>query len=466
MSIIGRRTEQEYLKALLESDKAEFIMVYGRRRVGKTFLIRQFFQDKFCFRVTGLANSSNEDQLVNFHSALANETGKTDGAVPKNWFEAFDRLKSYLANLDKEKKIIFFDELPWMDGKGSKFIPALEHFWNDFASFDKKVKLIVCGSAASWMVKKIVENHGGLHNRITFKMKLDPFDITEVKEFLHSKHIFWDNQTIAECYMAMGGIPYYLNFLTPEKSLAQNLDAMFFNESSLLEGEFDNLYASLFLHSKEYTDIIEVLSKRKLGYSRDEIINALGCKDGGSLTRKLTELEQCGFIRKYKACNRVNTLYQLIDFFSIFYFQFLRHGSDYDNDIWMHLSRTNTYTTWKGLGFERLCIAHSQKIKAILGINGVSTKTYSVFHPSSQIDMVIERGDNVVNLFEMKFTAEPYSLEKKSAENIANKISVLREQLRKRQSIMTVLVTNQPAKRNEYFTQYIQKNIFLDEIVE
>lgn len=464
MPIIGRKEEQRELLRLMASEQPEFVMVYGRRRVGKTYLVRETFKDNLVFYMTGLNNVELSDQLVNFRTALATASGNVDIPAPQTWFDAFEQLRTFLQQNNAAKKVVFLDEVPWMDTKGSKFIPALEHFWNSYASTDSAIKLVVCGSAASWMVKKIVENHGGLHNRLTYKLKLNPFNVGEVKEFLESKNIYWDYQMVTECYMVLGGIPYYLNLLMPGLSLAQNIDKLFFNESALLEGEFRSLYSSLFLHSEEYVSIIKVLAEKKIGFTRDEIIAALSVSDGGGVTRKLTELEQCGFIRKYKALGRVPYLYQLADFFSLFYFTFLEKGDNYDSETWMHLQNTSTHKTWCGLGFERFCIANAEKIKNILGISGIATKTYSVYSSEAQIDMVIERGDRVVNLFEMKYTALPYSLDKKDAESMENKMLLLQSKLKKKQNIANVLVTTSPIKQNAYSARWVQRNITLEEI--
>ena len=275
MAIIGRKREQAELLRLSESNQPEFIMVYGRRRVGKTYLIREVFKDKLSFYMIGMNGVGLNEQLQNFASSLMIASGKSDLPLPKSWFEAFEQLRDYLQNLNSSRKIVFLDELPWMDSKDSKFVSALEHFWNSYAVTTSNVKLIVCGSAASWMVKKIVENHGGLHNRLTYKLKLNPFDISETKDFLESKNIYWENQTIVECYMVLGGIPYYLNLLSSSLSLAQILDVLFFSESPLLEREFNSLYASLFLHSDDYISIIEVLSQKKVGFTRENIISKL-----------------------------------------------------------------------------------------------------------------------------------------------------------------------------------------------
>ena len=464
MPIIGRKREQAELRRLAASAQSEFIMIYGRRRVGKTYLIRETFKGRLAFHMTGMNDASLPEQLRNFQTSLAHAAG-VESPVPENWFAAFEQLRTFLERRAGGERIVFLDEVPWMDSKDSKFVAALEHFWNDYAAATH-VKLIVCGSAASWMVKKIVENHGGLHNRLTYRMKLNPFDVSETREFLESKGIRWENRTVAECYMALGGIPYYLNLLSPALSLAQNMDALFFSEGALLDGEFRSLYASLFLHSQDYVDIVEILSSKKVGFTREEIMSRSGKSNGGGISRMLAELEQCGFIRRYKALGRAQHLYQLVDFFSLFHFAFLRRGKDYDKDAWMHIQNTSVYKTWCGLGFERFCIAHAERIKNLLGISGIGTKTYGFHSPEAQIDMVIERGDNVVNLFEMKFTELPYALEKKDAENLENKMACLRSRLKKKQNIMNVFVTSCPMKRTPYAERLVPRNITLDEIVD
>ncbi|MBR5686602.1 MAG: AAA family ATPase [Prevotella sp.] len=464
MKIIGRKSEQDELKRLYASSTSEFLMVYGRRRVGKTFLVREYFKDKFDFYVTGIARGNRKEQLMNFRSALAAQNNETDTPVFGNWFEAFDALRQHLQHSSSKRKLVFMDELPWMDSPKSDFIKALEHFWNVWASARSDIFLIVCGSAASWLVKNIVRNHGGLHNRLTCKMKINPFTLNESKVYLQEKGIRWENRMIAECYMVMGGIPYYLNLLDHRLSLAQNIDRLFFSESPLLEGEFGNLYASLFRKSEEYIRIVEALSKKKTGYTRDEIIKHTKISDGGGLTRKLEELEQCGFIRKYKAVGNVNHIYQLIDFFSLFHETFLKKGPSYDTDNWMHLTGTPSYHTWCGLSFERLCLAHLPQIKVALGISGISTNTFSFYDKETQIDMVIDRGDYLVNLCEMKFTEEAFSINKAYAEKLRQKMQRLKIHLKKRKGIFLVMITSLPMKENDHSVNLVQNNLVLDDL--
>jgi len=384
--------------------------------------------------------------------------------IPENWFEAFHSLEKLLEKNSTRRKVIFLDELPWMDTPKSDFVKALEMFWNTWASARNDVLLIVCGSAASWMVKNIVKNHGGLHNRLTFKMKLMPFTLSESQEFLIEKGIRWTPSMVAECYMVLGGIPYYLNLLDKGLSLAQNIDRLFFADAALLEDEFQNLYASLFRKSEDYTVIIEALARKKSGFSREDIMRYTKKSDGGGLTRRLEELEQFGFIRKYKTIGSVQALYQLVDFYSLFYFNFIQKGPIYDTENWMHLMGSPRYNTWRGLSFERLCFAHLQQIKQALGISGVSTQTFSYYSAETQIDMVIDRGDQIVNLCEMKCTDEPFSITKKYAAELTNKISVLKKAIKKRRGVYVVMITENGLRENEYSNSLVLRSLTLEDL--
>ena len=291
MQIVGRKEEINELQRIYDSASSEFVVVYGRRRVGKTFLVREFFHDNFVFYATGVARGNRKEQLAHFHNRLLRYGSPDDQTPPNDWFTAFERLEALATKSRQKRKVIFLDELPWMDTQKSEFLKALELFWNEWASARNDIVLVVCGSAASWMVNKVINNHGGLHNRLTCRMKLLPFTLSETKEYLESQKFKWDNLSIAECYMILGGIPYYLHLLDKSRSLAQNIDRLFFSESALLADEFDNLYNSLFSKSEDYVRIVETLSKKKSGFTRDEIAKGSKLSNGGGLTRKLVALE-------------------------------------------------------------------------------------------------------------------------------------------------------------------------------
>lgn len=463
--MIGRKKEILELTRIRESKDSEFVMLYGRRRVGKTYLIREFFNNRFTFYCTGIAKGTKEEELMNFRNEIYRCDESIGAYNPNTWMEAFDMLYKLIERSSEERKVIFLDEVPWMYTQKSDFVKALEHFWNSRVSARKDVILIVCGSAASWMVKKIVKNKGGLHNRITLKLKLQSFTLRETKEYLNSMNIHWDNKTIAECYMVMGGIPYYLKLLDRSLSLAQNIDRLFFKETALLDGEFDNLYSSLFKNSRDYIKIVEILSKKKSGYTREEIITGGKFNDGGGLSEKLEDLEQCDFIRRYNSIGTAKTTYQLTDFYTLFYFQFIRKGKVFDNDAWLHLSGKPATNTWKGLAFEKLCISHLQQIKNVLGISGVSTNSFSYNSENVQVDLVIERGDRVVNICEMKYYESEYIISSEYCSKLAQKVDSIKLAMKKRYTYSVIMITVAGVKKNENYYSSVQREILLDELM-
>ncbi len=462
--MIGRQREIAELKRVYDSAESEFVMVYGRRRVGKTYLIREFFNNDFVFYCTGIANGTREEELINFANELrrCDENLCTSGL--HSWMEAFETLYSIVEKSPKGRKVIFLDEVPWMYTQKSDFLKALEHLWNSRLSARKDVILVICGSAASWMVKKIIKSKGGLHNRITLKLKLEQFNLRETKEYLGSIGINWDNKTIAECYMAIGGIPYYLKLLDRSLSLAQNIDRLFFNTSAILDSEFENLYASLFRDSKDYVKIVEVLSKKKSGYTRDEIIRLGHFNNGGGISEKIEDLVQCGFIRMYKAIGDVRYTYQLCDFFTLFYFQFIKKGNTYDTETWIHQMGKPAMNTWAGLAFERLCLAHLPQLKNALGISGVSTSSYSFYSASAQVDLVIERGDKVINICEMKYCDGVFTVTSDYAARLRRKVEAVRDAIQRRFTYLVVMVTVDGIRHNEHSSSVVQKEITLNSL--
>ena len=450
---------------MLESGEPEFVMVYGRRRIGKTFLVRQTLGKAMCFYMTGIANARRDIQLQNFQQTMMQYSRRIARKTPEDWFEAFRQLRRLIEQSKLKRKVVFLDELPWMDTPKSNLVSALEHFWNSWGSTRSDLMLVVCGSAASWLVKHIVANRGGLHNRLTAKIRLQPFSLHETHLFLRHKGIRWDAAIEAQCYMTTGGIPYYLNLLDKEKSLAENIDSLFFADSAMLAGEFDNLYASLFTHSEEYVEIVRALSRKKTGYTRDEILQLLHRPDGGSLTRRLNDLTECGFVNKYFAHGRVEALYQLIDFYTLFYLHFIEPKQKTRQVVWRQQMLSPAYNTWCGLAFERLCFAHLEQIKQALGIAGISTQTYALYKDGTQIDMVIERPDKVVNLCEMKFTDLPYALTKREAEHLRARTETLNSIFKARRTVEITLITNLSAKRNVHYNSLINKNITIDDLI-
>ena len=455
--MIGRIDEQRRLREAFESEYSEFVAVYGRRRVGKTFLVREQFHYKFTFQHTGLARKSTREQLQSFQLSLRRQ-GYTKAPLPGNWIEAFDMLKDLIEWSKDRRKVVFIDEMPWMDAPRSSFLPALENFWNSFASARKDVVLIACGSATSWIVRKLLKNKRGLHNRITYRIHLQPFTLNECEQYAKQRKLGMSRLQLMEGYMALGGIPYYWSLLDKSKSLAQNIDRLFFSKDGELKGEYYELYASLFNHPEKYVAVIETLGKKRSGLSREEIIKEGKLESNGKLSEILEDLENCGFIRKYNMIGMKSkgALYQLIDCYTLFYFRFIQNNNSNDEHFWSKSIGTGEYNSWCGLAFERLCLLHSRQIKTKLGISGIISSEYAWWtdqkdgNRGAQIDLLIDRNDGVINLCEMKYTKVPFQIDASYEANLLNKRARFIEATQTRKAVHITMVSSQGLERNAY----------------
>lgn len=469
--MIGRKDEQRRLLAAHASEYSEFVAVYGRRRVGKTFLVRETFGYSFTFQHTGVANGTLAEQLQQFRAAVI-EQGYEACPRLKSWFDAFDALKHVISRSSAERKTVFIDELPYMDVTGSRLIPALEHFWNAWASARKDVLLIICGSATSWVLNNVVHSKGGLHGRVTGRIRLQPFNLAECREYAKSLGLEMTDFQIAEMYMVLGGIPYYWKYLDRALSPAQNIDEMFFAGSDKLEDEFNELYSSLFKKKEAYMRIVAVLGSRKAGMDRGEIAVGAKVSNSGTLTKYLKELEQCGFIRKYVLPDRKikGAIYQLMDNFTLFHFKFIANNSKHDRHFWTSSIDSPFHVAWEGLAFERLCLWHVEQMKRALQIGGVLTNAYAWRHVAvspddegAQIDLLIDRNDGIVNLCEMKFCADEYAITAEDAMSIQRKKAVFKRETATRKAIHVTYVTAFGLKRNAYAND-VQSEVTLGDL--
>lgn len=467
-SFIGRQEEIRLLQKLQKTGKPEFIAVYGRRRVGKTYLIQQFFENKFAFSTTGIIEGKREDQLFAFTSALV--AAGYPGKRPKNWLEAFEMLKTTLDQQNhKGRCVIYIDELPCFDTPKSGFVKALGHFWNTWASLRKNVILIVCGSATSWMVDNIIDNHGGLHDRITHSIYLRQFNLCETETYLKSRGILWPRQMIVETYMMLGGIPYYLSLLDNQESLAQNIDQLYFRKNAELSQEYSRLYASLFKSPEPYLRIVEVLGKNKQGMTRSELEEALKTPSSGSLTKQLDNLVHCDLIRRYiskvKGKPKVkDAYYQLVDFFSLFHLTFSKKITT--EDYWEQHLNTPVTNTWLGLVFERICVAHQYQIRHALGLDRIAVEFYSWRNntmPRSQIDLIIERADHLINLCEIKYTYSEYTITASEDKKLKTRITAFSSATKTKCGIIPTWITPHGLFQNEYATS-VQYQVILDDL--
>ena len=467
-NIIGREREMTNLDNYISSNQSEFIAIYGRRRIGKTFLVRELFEDKFAFRATGRDNVTTRQQLENFSQALKRYSGKDSTAG--DWNQAFALLGEYIENMPETgPKLLFLDELPWFDTRGSKFVSALEHFWNDWASYRRDIKLIVCGSATTWMLDEIIHSRGGLHNRVTHSIQLEPFTLHETERYFAAHGFPYERPELLECYMAVGGVAYYLTLFDRSESVAQNIDRLCFSRGGEMVGEFENSFKSLFKKAHDHIAVVTALQTKGMGMSRLELIEKTGLGNNGNMTRLLNELERCDFIRSYVPFgkSKKDKLYQLIDPFTLFYFRFMHGQTIYQQDYWLKLHTTPAYDNWCGYAFEIVCLNHLDQIMHALGIDGIiSTPCSWTYRPrkavleddladedlrhGAQIDLLIERADRTINICEMKYSHGKYEITKSYDSLVAHRMQTFRKVTKTNNTLVLLYITPEGLVDNVY----------------
>ena len=449
-NLIGRKKECSELRWAMQSERSEFIILYGRRRIGKTFLVRSFFNDTYSFHFVGAHKQSQRAQLRNFRESLVRYSINNNLPEINTWHEAFLLLQNYLEQLTEVRKVIFFDEMPWMDTQGSDFVSELEYFWANWVQQRDDIVFIACGSATTWMRERLEENQGGLHNRITHRIYLRPFYLNECRQYLAEHGFQWDNYQIMQCYMVFGGVPYYLSLLRPYLSLSENIDALFFHIGADLSNEFSELYNALFRAADKYITIVKLLSTKREGFTRQDIERATNFS-GGGLTKILDNLIMCDFVVAYNQFGnkKKDTLYRLCDFYTIFYFKYIDGNKSRDEQYWQHHFADRSVEAWEGFSFEELCIRHLPHIKKGLGISGIATEASAWrFVPKkgdnrqgAQIDLIIKRADKIIHLCEMKFSSKTYTISKDYENKLINRKNTFADITNQNRGVVLTFIT-------------------------
>ena len=470
--IIGRKHEFEQLQRCMDSNRSEFVIVYGRRRVGKTFLVDSFFNQKYDFSYIGGHKLSKRVQLRNFAKALK-QVMKTDTTLKfDDWFDAFDALEEYLASLSEDrKKVIFIDEMPWIDSFRSEFISALENFWNAWAARRSDIVFVASGSATSWMVDNLVENQGGLHARITCQIYVRPFTLNETYEYLKNSDCVWDKFQIAQCYMFLGGIPFYLSLLEPKKSLVQNIDMLCFRRGGELQMEFNELYNALFSDADSYVEVVKLLAAHRNGLTKSELSSFLKF-DGSRLAKILINLERCDFVIKFRYYRKKtkDCVYKLIDFYTLFYLKYIEPNiENFDEQWWSRNYNSHSVESWQGLTFELLCLMHIPQIRKALGINGIATDISAWFYRGesglrgSQVDLIIERADRIIHLCEVKFSVGKYRISADLEQKIRERMMLFREKTHTTKSLTNIFITTYGVLLGEH-SSVVDGEVTLDDL--
>lgn len=474
--IIGRKEEQAILRRALESPEAEMVAVIGRRRVGKTFLVNAVYSEQLVFDLIGTQNGTTQQQLQHFADQMEHYIRPfRPVSRPANWEEAFKALRLYLQERlvqEPGKKVVFFDELPWLAGQRSGFLDAFGYFWNSWASRQSSLIVVICGSAASWMIQRVVNDRGGLHNRITRRIFLQPFTLAETETYLQSFGVQFDRYQLVQLYMAVGGIPHYLKEVEPGQSVVQNIDRICFSRQGVLSDEFERLYPSLFAQAERHIALIRALADRKLGLTRNALADAARIPNGGGLTKLLDELVQSGFVSEFFPFGKKKKekIYRLTDEYSLFFLQFIEQNRYQGGNPWHTLSQTPAYKTWAGYAFEGICLKHLPQIKHALGISGVYSLASSFLKKGSaeeegvQIDFVLERNDHIINLFEIKFHNQPFSVSKEYAEKMRRIGWAFQQQSKTRKQVQWVLISAFGLSPNQYSAGLIERTLTLDDL--
>ncbi len=484
--IVGRQEEQKLFLKLLQSRRAEFVAIYGRRRVGKTYLVRRIFEGKPClyFQVTGLKDGNMKDQLYEFTRAVE-RAFYTKGTIlkePTKWMQAFEILTTAIAqHKSKEKIVLFFDELPWLATKRSKLMQALDYYWNTHWVDNSRIILIVCGSAASWIIENILNNKGGLHNRITAKLRLEPFTLGEVRDLLNYNNIKLNEQQILKLYMVMGGIPYYWTYIEKGLSAAQNIDKLCFTKNGHLFTEFSHLLSSLFNESELYHDLIRRIAKYRYGIDRKVLLKQAKRSSGGRFNKRLHELEEAGFIVSFmphKHKKRGN-YYRLIDEYTLFYLDWIEPAinsirrKEQASGYWDEKSKSAAWKSWAGYAFEAVCYKHVNSIQKVLRISpGAEIGTWR--HVSkiqsdesgAQIDLLFDRDDGCITICEIKYSESPFLIDKAVAATLLKKVDIYRKQTKTNKQIFIAMVAANGLKPTMYSEELITGCVTLKELFE
>jgi AAA+ ATPase superfamily predicted ATPase len=475
-AIIGREDEIKILDRLLHSREPELLAIYGRRRVGKTFLIKSYYQEHIAFSCTGQYNGKTKEQLINFTEQLnLYFPEKNTILVPTTWQEAFSILRECIDSLKgNKKKVIFFDELPWLDSHKSGFLSAFGYFWNVHVAQRHDILVVICGSAASWIIDKVVNNKGGLHNRITQRIRLLPFTLKETESYLQQRNINLDHYQILQMYMVMGGVPAYLKAVERGVSAEQNIENCCFSKDGVLVNEFNNLYAALFNNPHKHIEVIRALSRKNKGLTRSEILEAGKLVTGGAVTTILNELEESGFIQKLYPFGKKEkeSLFRLVDEFSLFYLKFMQknEGHSFQKTDWPGIQKTQAYLGWCGYAFENICVKHVRQIKRALQIGGVHTSVSSWFHSGNdkhngaQIDLILDRADQCINICEIKFSTKPFVIDKKYAGDLQNKMMVFRQTTDTKKALFLTLITTYGVFDNDFKYQRVDAEVAMQSL--
>lgn len=479
--IIGREREKRVLQEVLRSPRAEFLAIYGRRRVGKTHLIKNYIDSTphLFFHVTGFKGGTLKEHLEAFSKQLGQTFYEGAPIAPRTrWLDAFEDLTQAM---EKQKKtiVLFFDEFPWMATPRSRLLMALEYYWNRYWVFDAKIKLIICGSATSWVIEKIINNRGGLHNRVTRTIHLRPFTLYETKLYLEANRIRLKHKQILDLYVVLGGVPLYWSFVRKGNSAVDVIDELCFRGDGPLVDEFSRLFSSLFEDPKPYVDLIRIIAQHRYGIGQAQLIQEAKKTHGGRIGHRLKQLEEAGFVTCLLpyAHRSKGLYYQVDDEYSLFYLRWIEPNARTiqkkrtNSGFWLSQSSRPAWKSWAGLAFESVCFKHIEQIRETLKIDPGSLAGSWRFQPrgqvkqeGAQIDLLFDRPDDAITVCEIKNSSTSYAIDKAYAEKLLKKLDVFRKQTRTKKQLFLVMITTHGLKPTMYSEEIISKEVTLEDL--
>ncbi len=483
LPVIGRKAEIQTLDSVWKSRAPELVALYGRRRIGKTYLVRQVLGKRGLFiEATGIKNASMRVQIANFTKIISDVfAGGLPLEAPSSWSNALALLTRELKKLPKSKKaILFLDELPWMATRRSGLIQALDYYWNTQWSRIPNLKVILCGSAASWILDNLVNAKGGLHNRLTRIIHLAPFDLRETKLFLEARGVKMKERQIVDVFLVTGGVPYYLEQIRRSRSAVQNIDALCFRPSGILYSEFPRIFRALFEQAETNLRIVKEIARYRYGLDRNRLLAALKMKSGGSFNKRIAELEAAGFIRAFRPYGKAtrDTSYRVIDEYSLFYLRWIEpeihSGFEFSRAHWKKVTNSPAWFSWAGYAFEDLCLKHTQQICNALEIGEIRSRAAVWRHvpkkgksdQGAQIDLLFDRDDDTITICAIKYSTAPFVIDKSYAEVLMKKVRVFEEKTRTKKQLLIAMITAGGLKPNLWAKELIDHHIDLTDLFQ
>jgi hypothetical protein len=407
---VGRKNELRMLNDAYRSGKDELVVLYGRRRIGKSSLVKRFAEKKKAYyEFEALEGETTPGQINHFLQQLKKQIDDPilDSVRFANWEQVFTYLTEKVINRkSKVKKILFLDELPWMAAGRIRLVSLLKYYWDNHWK-SKHVMLILCGSVASFMVKKVLHSNA-LYGRTTIEILLKGFSPEEAARLLSKKR---SREETLNYQLVFGGVPKYLEQINTSQSFNKNMNTLCFSPHGIMLKEVERIFYSQFREPRTYLKIINLLKNGI--FSLSEISSKTKIPSGGGLKQYLKNLERAEMIRSYipfdRSGNSKFKKYTLADEFLVFFFKYmgpnLRVIKESSSRRLFETLTQNSFDSWLGFAFERFCLKHAGLLALVMDFADDILLASPYFKKNDerfQIDLLYQRADRVITVCEIK----------------------------------------------------------------